>query len=121
MRCTSSSARTVETKADPSMLGEGGVTQSGHTAPSRSLHLRFLNSAPRYLPKRKGNTHPQKDLHQDVYGTFTEITGDFPGGLVIKNLPSNAGQAGPIPGQGTKISHAAGQPSLRALEPARHN
>ena len=29
-----------------------------------------------------------------------------------KNLPSNAGNAGPIPGQATKIPHAAGQLSL---------
>ena len=36
---------------------------------------------------------------------------DFPGGPVVKNLPSNAGDAGSIPGQGTKIPHAAGQQS----------
>ena len=34
---------------------------------------------------------------------------DFPGGPVVKNLPCNAGDAGSIPGQGTKIPHAAGQ------------
>ena len=38
---------------------------------------------------------------------------DFPGGPVVKNLPSNAGDAGSIPGWGTKIPHAAGQASLR--------
>ena len=27
---------------------------------------------------------------------------------MVKNLPSNAGDAGSIPGQGTKIPHAAG-------------
>ena len=27
---------------------------------------------------------------------------DFPGGPVVKNLPSNAGDTGSIPGQGTK-------------------
>ena len=32
---------------------------------------------------------------------------DFPGGPVVKNLPSNAGDAGSIPGLGTKIPHAA--------------
>ena len=31
---------------------------------------------------------------------------DFPGGLVIKNPPSNAGDASSIPGQGTRITHA---------------
>ena len=38
----------------------------------------------------------------------------FPGGTVVKNLPSNAGDAGSIPGQGTKIPHALGQLSLCA-------
>ena len=28
----------------------------------------------------------------------------FPGGPVVKNLPSNAEDAGSIPGQGTKIT-----------------
>ena len=32
---------------------------------------------------------------------------DFPGGPVVKNLPSNAGDSGWILGQGTKIPHAA--------------
>ena len=35
--------------------------------------------------------------------------GDFPGGPVVKNMPSNAGDTGSIPGQGTKIPHAMGQ------------
>ena len=34
---------------------------------------------------------------------------NFPGGPVVKNPPSNAGDAGSIPGQGTKIPHAVGQ------------
>ena len=40
--------------------------------------------------------------------------GDFLGGPVVKNLPSNAGEAGSIPGPGTKILHAMGQVSLCA-------
>ena len=32
---------------------------------------------------------------------------DFPGGPVVKTLPSNAGGAGSIPGQGAKIPHAS--------------
>ena len=35
--------------------------------------------------------------------------GDFPGGPVVKNLPSNARDTGAIPGQGTKIPHTLGQ------------
>ena len=34
---------------------------------------------------------------------------DFPGGPVVKNPPSNAGDAGSIPGQRTKIPPALGQ------------
>ena len=40
--------------------------------------------------------------------------GDFPGGPVVGSSPSNAGDAGLTPGQGTRISHAAGQLGLRA-------
>ena len=39
---------------------------------------------------------------------------DFPGGPVVKNLLSNAGDMGSISGWGTKIPHALGQLSLRA-------
>ena len=49
--------------------------------------------------------------------------GDFPGGPVVKNLSSNAGDAGSIPGWGTKIPHATGQlsPHITTTELARHN
>ena len=48
---------------------------------------------------------------------------DFPGGPVVKNLPYNAGDAGSIPGQGTKIPHASGQlsPCNTTAELARLN
>ena len=49
---------------------------------------------------------------------------DFPGGLVVKNLPSNAGDAGSIPGGGTKIPCATGQLSPCATtreKPTRPN
>ena len=39
---------------------------------------------------------------------------DFSDGPVVENLPGNAGDAGLIPGQGTKISHARDQLSLWA-------
>ena len=35
---------------------------------------------------------------------------DSPGGPVVKNLPANAGDMGSIPGWGTKILQAGGQP-----------
>ena len=59
---------------------------------------------------------------------------DFPGGPVVKNPPSNARDAGSIPGQGTKTPHAAGlallyspratirdKPTHHKEEPACHN
>ena len=39
---------------------------------------------------------------------------DFPGNPVVKSLPSNAGDTGSIPDQGTKIPHVAGQLSPHA-------
>ena len=50
----------------------------------------------------------------------TQVLG-LPWWSMVKNPPSNAGDVGLIPGQGTKIPHDAGQPSLCALEPAHHN
>ena len=40
---------------------------------------------------------------------------DFPGGPVVKSLPSSAGDAGLIPGRGTKILHVA------AIKPMHSN
>ena len=40
---------------------------------------------------------------------FKELSGDFPGGLVVQNLFSNAGDVGSIPGQGTQNPQAAEQ------------
>ena len=54
----------------------------------------------------------QKD--HSISHTKNEGSWDFPGGPVIKNLPSNAGDVGSIPGRGTKIPHTAGQLSPRA-------
>ena len=42
---------------------------------------------------------------------------DFPGGPVVKNLPSKAGDVGSTPGQRTKILHAARELSPCSLEP----
>ena len=42
-------------------------------------------------------------LQTDVYIC---LHWDFPGNKVIKNLPCNAGGAGSITGQGTKVPHA---------------
>ena len=41
---------------------------------------------------------------------------DSPGGPVVKNPPSNAGDMGSIPGQGTEIPHAVGHQRSRATK-----
>ena len=46
---------------------------------------------------------------------------DFFDSPVVKNQPSNAGDAGSILGRGTKIPHAAGQLSPHALESMHRN
>ena len=48
---------------------------------------------------------------------------NFPSGPVIKNPPSNTGDTGSIPGQGTKIPFIVGQLGLHATitEPGRLN
>ena len=42
------------------------------------------------------------------------VCGNFPGNLVVKKLPCNAGDTGSIPSQGTKIPHAQEQLSQRS-------
>ena len=83
------------------------------------------------------NANINDDLQWQTSHMFsTKHSWDFPGGPVVKNPPSNAGNARSIPGWGTKIPHAAGQlsPSVstreaaclelqgpRALEPKHRN
>ena len=49
--------------------------------------------------------------------------GDFPNGSVVKDLPSNPGDAGLIPGRGTKTPHAVGQlsPPAATTEHTSHS
>ena len=49
-----------------------------------------------------------------------QVSWDFPGGPVVKNLPSSAGDMGSISGQGTKIPGAAEQLSLRTTTREPH-
>ena len=46
---------------------------------------------------------------RNLQGFKNSASGDFPGGPMEKDPPYNAGDTGSIPGQGTKIPHAAGQ------------
>ena len=52
-------------------------------------------------------------IHPVICQTLQWV-GDFPGGPLVKNPPSDAGDAGLIPAQGLRIPHASGQLSLRA-------
>ena len=65
--------------------------------------------------------------HKTSFNKFKR-TGDFPGGPAVKNPPCNTGDMGSIPGQETKIPHAAEQLThtlqlliLSALEPVCYN
>ena len=50
---------------------------------------------------------PDRALYVWLSGAHQErLPGDFPGGPVVKNPSCNAGEAGSIPGQGTKILQA---------------
>ena len=63
---------------------------------------------------QKGSERPSPTLDKEM----KLLTGvrDFPGGPVFKNLPCNAWDLGSIPGQKTKIPHAAGQLTRMPLE-----
>ena len=55
---------------------------------------------------------------------FLKILWNFYDGPVVKNLPSSAGDSGPISGQRTKIPHATGlelSPCAATSEPTHQN
>ena len=61
-----------------------------------------------------------KDLRHGIFGFKNGPQQDFPGGKVVKNLPSNAGDSGSIPGWGTKIPHTTGKLSRRVAATRAH-
>ena len=77
----------------------------------------------RGTPNHFGVTHPLHNLMEvmDQANTYAKLwlNWDFPGGPVVENPPFNAGNAGSIPGRGTKIPHAVGQLSPRRNYRAR--
>ena len=59
------------------------------------------------------------ELQEDCLQVFgylliKQVSWDFPGGPVVKNLPSNTGDTSSIPGWGIKIPHISGQLSPHA-------
>ena len=53
------------------------------------------------------NKTVNKKVRKETLNQKKKKIRDFLGGPVVKNPPSNAGNAGSIPGQGTKIPHTA--------------
>ena len=72
------------------------------TEPSQGLHTtsRAIRATATQLNQAQ-TPDPQK-LKNSVT-TVYRAAEDIPGGLVVKNPPSNAGDAGSIPGRGAKI------------------
>lgn len=64
----------------------------------------------------------QTQIKRDTVAQFIELM-DFPGGPVIENPPSNAGNRSLIPGRGTEAPSAAGQlnQQVTARELVCHN
>ena len=55
----------------------------------------------------QGLLHCRQILYQLSYQGSQKNSRDFSGGPVVKTLPSNAEEAGLIPGRGAKILHAS--------------
>ena len=76
--------------------------------------LVLLNKAQKQKQDLKGSSDFQliqwhfREKFKNIY------KGDFPDGPVVKNLPSNPGDEGLIPGWGTKIPQASEQLSPQA-------
>ena len=78
-----------------------------------------LGSAAPLLVSRLGSAHwkgregmfTTVPTSQAFFLLKSSISRDFPGGPVVKNLPSSAGDGSLIPGRGTKIPPAMGQQS----------
>ena len=112
------------TTAEPLCISSPGSWVRSNYLPQflpESFLLEFLqhksSSSPPYAPHfqpQSGVICPSTSLLHRTLG------GMFPGGPVVKNLPSNTGDMGSIPGQGTKIPHAVGQGSPRAAATEAH-
>ena len=82
------------------------------------LHFNTDQRHPNVSKRPKARKRQERTLPQGFH--YIELCwGDFPGGPVVKNPPCNAGDAGPIPSQRTKISHAVEQlwPCTTTTEP----
>ena len=74
-------------------------------------HSKYIRKAYNSTAKKKKQKKNKKKTLKN--STYKWANGDFPGGPVFRNLPSNAGDTSLIPGQETKIPHALGELSQR--------
>ena len=99
--------------------------------------LSRLDTAEERITELEGRLHNTQTEIQEIKNEMIKTSGfhfnlewvhkreakDFAAGPVVKNPPLNAGDAGLIPGQGTKIPHATKQINVptTTTEPALHS
>ena len=73
------------------------------------------------MHKEAQRLHTEPEARNEYIDSIKIFWETFPGGSVVKNPPSKAGDMGSIPGQETKIPHALGQrsPPATTTEPPR--
>ena len=95
----------MASKLRPQWLIEiNNAKKEGKAFNSLIIHL-FIHS--RRIQALKSKTKLEELPDIKIY--YVE---DFLGGPIVEKTPSNAGDAGLIPGGGAKIPHVAGHPSL---------
>ena len=72
-----------------------------------TLGLSVTTGMMRFL--RVGGARCPKSTKSEETERLRGSSWDFPGGPVVKNLPSNAGDTGSVPDWGPKIPHATGK------------
>ena len=63
--------------------------------------MKCINICKTGVPKGEERKKGEENIFKEI------MAGDFPGGPMVKTLPSNAGIVGSIPGQGAKIPHVS--------------
>ena len=103
----------AETQGKPKNTGVGSLSLLQQISLSQESKQGLLHCRQIHQLSYEGSPGIMKTLGQTMV-LRSMLLGDFPGGPVVENLPSNAGDLGPIPGWGTKIPHALGQLRLGA-------
>ena len=74
------------------------------------------STQPSWLNRRGVSCICRRGKQWEKHYSFNNNSKDFPGGPMVKILPSNAGGVDSIPGRGAKILHALPAPSPNGLE-----